>query len=775
MKKIILFILMVCLLAFSISADTDYDSDLCNDVIDSNLWSTYVKNLGCGRIYEAGCQMTMYMKNTKDGSQNSYFQADDSTGDWKNLGVDFVNVSFSTYIMSNSTTQSYGIIKIKLSEAPDNESIYYYDPSVSGEKDLKLHNFSLYFNVSKQTYSAWEDGTKVVNKYNYSTHTHTYLLFYIEAISNVPTEYSCTGDHVGEINLTSLTYTSNVSLSFGPIPNQTINVNYNVPDNWIDLWDYTTYSGNYSTDINYSVLSQTNETLINCSITDDRYVNCTDPMTDQIGLSEVHLQVSDPTKCLDTKFNISVTYINSTPYINYILFSPEVVTGANQKFILSATDAEGDHIYNWTKWYVNNVTNVSWYNIGTLPSTNFNEDDDIILEIKIGDGYTNTSWANYTVGNVILINCSESDDYSIRFSFFNEESKDDPIITHIEFEGMYINNANLFNYEISGQNNYTFCMLPNGTSLNANLYLKFYHANTTNRYYSFNTTLDADIPQDVILYALEDGVDNAVLKITVRDKHSYQYLPNIVGKLQRKYIGVGEWNTVQMSMSDDYGLLLYNINEISTDYKIIFMDVNNNIIDTTDSMKFLCTADLCELVYLLDMSEAEPAPDNLSVWYKYNNETKNMTTYWDDPEGQTTFINTVVSKESAAGSLLICNLSSTSTSGNYVCNLNAYSGTIYFHTYGIINGQVVNELSGFFEVDKSLLGSVINPQFGALIAFIIVLSITMIGIFSPVSAVVASILGLIVVFYFGLLSAINITFVTVAIILAILVCIKLRD
>lgn len=779
MRKIIIFILMFILAIVTVSAGEidwiTYD-DFLDNTINATLWGNSISS--CGRYYEQGNQLSMYMKNTQDFSQTSFFtpnyEVNVGGADWLFNDEEYINLSFNVWLAVNDSTPSYGVVTIRLTESPESDAIFYYNASASGELSTTNYDFELYFNLTNDIFYAYQDGVKVIDALDVSGHSHTFLKFIVygetpDAIG------ACQADLIGSINITSFKYFENIGPDILNLPNKTLPEDNNPTDNWIDLWNYSSDNEDNQTLLSYSIIKETNSTLIDCSIIGDRFINCSNPLGNESGITYITVKVTDSYgSYMNDTFFVNVTPVNDAPWIMNLTFSPVVVTDNDQTYKAILFDQEGNNIYNWTRWYIDNITNAAWDNDLILDSSNFDKDSEVILEIKTGDDYDNSSWTNFSVPNILFYECNESDEYAIKFTFYDEDTRNNLMNTHLEMEVIYFDETKLFNYDLKNQTNYTFCLNPVDSTLDTNLYLKFYTENYTNRYYGFNNTL-TNVSQDILLYTIPDSESKSVLKITVRNKATYQYLPNIVGKLQRKYIGDGEWVTVQHSISDDYGLLLYNINEINTDYKLIFMDKENNIYETTDSMKFLCTDSVCELVYLLDISEAEAALDNLTVWYKYDNNTKNMTTYWNDPTGETTFINTVISKEYAAGSLLICNLSSSSTSGNHTCNLNAYSGTLYFHVYGLINGQKIHELTGFFEVDRSLLGGIIDEKSGALLSFILILSISMIGIISPVGAVIATVLGLITVFYLGLLSALNITFITIVVVLAILVCIKLRD
>jgi len=91
------------------------------------------------------------------------------------------------------------------------------------------------------------------------------------------------------------------------IPNETIIENSGDEDELIDLFDYASDDEDTESELDYRIISQSNTSLINCRIEDDRYVSCDAPREDRTGESTITVRVEDSDNLTDTdSFNIRV-------------------------------------------------------------------------------------------------------------------------------------------------------------------------------------------------------------------------------------------------------------------------------------------------------------------------------------------------------------------------------------------------------------------------------------------------------------------------------------
>ncbi len=149
-----------------------------------------------------------------------------------------------------------------------------------------------------------------------------------------------------------------VSECFG-IPDFSVDEDTEPASNWIDLWNYTddpNYPGSHFT---YSVESQSNSSLISCSINANRYVDCGKPSANATGHSDVNISATG-SYTEYSLFRITVEPVNDPPFIAEAI--PDVEfdeDGTNSSLDLDdyAEDIDSDNLI-WT-WSGNKNITVS--------------------------------------------------------------------------------------------------------------------------------------------------------------------------------------------------------------------------------------------------------------------------------------------------------------------------------------------------------------------------------------------------------------------------------
>ena len=85
----------------------------------------------------------------------------------------------------------------------------------------------------------------------------------------------------------------NDELEIAGLPDVTVEENSGDEDRLTDLFDYTTSDNDDLEDLDFRILSQSNTSLIFCSIEDDRYFGCEAPREDSTGTSTIVIEVED--------------------------------------------------------------------------------------------------------------------------------------------------------------------------------------------------------------------------------------------------------------------------------------------------------------------------------------------------------------------------------------------------------------------------------------------------------------------------------------------------
>jgi hypothetical protein len=406
-----------------------------------------------------------------------------------------------------------------------------------------------------------------------------------------------------------------------------------------------------------------------------------------------------------------------------------------------------------------------------------------VYEIKAraydGTTYSSTTTRTITIIDPFIENCSGFSNVSIRFTIYDEDSPETLLDSEFKVNFDYRNSSGhpIGNYSYTGssQDTYQFCISPGHAVIYSDIYAQYTsEEGFTHRYYMVNGTL-SNVTQNISIFNFNTTTGISDLKITVRNKQTYQYMTNVIGTLQRYYVGESVWRSVQMDETGDYGQLFFNILEENTDYRIIFMDRDNNVLQTTQSMKFVCTSDVCSITYLLEPYSAPSYASNVSIQAFYDNISNTVNISWDDPSGRTSSIDILISKETMTGTTYICSNTTSGASGTYACDMTGYTGTVYLVVDSTTNGVSNPEYSAFFDIWSSQrLSNFIDRQEGAFWAFIFILVFASMGLASPVICILLALAGMIVVFFIGLSAAITIPAIIVGAALGILIGVKVR-
>lgn len=318
---------------------------------------------------------------------------------------------------------------------------------------------------------------------------------------------------------------------------------------------------------------------------------------------------------------------------------------------------------------------------------------------------------------------------------------------------------------------FSLCISPD----NLTYYADFYLRNTitggfTHRFYAFNLTLTSD-QVDYNIYNLGDNTGVSDLKLTIRDESSYAYYPEVLVILQRRYVGEGVWRTVQMDLSGDYGLVFFNIIEETTDYRLLYYDTQNHLLKETTSMKFVCTAGVCDLTQLIGEYEATTTSDTVTATVSYDNSTGIISVAWAGSPTETHSVQIDAVKETVTGPLTLCTSLQTGASGSLDCNATGVSGQV-FVTAEVDGASFA--ASEWVDTRTQTLGDQISRQESAVWSFGIATTLTMVGIFSPVGAIIGLTIGLISLFFLGMLGPLSLTMLIISVVVGIAISLKVR-
>lgn len=376
--------------------------------------------------------------------------------------------------------------------------------------------------------------------------------------------------------------------------------------------------------------------------------------------------------------------------------------------------------------------------------------------------------------NVSMTNCTNGT-IALEWTVYDEDSVTDALVHTAEVEGSYWYNPdypNNFSNLFTGSTTYMICIDPAYITVNGDFYIKYtVPSGFTHRFYLNNHTFTNSTTNRSI-YNFNTTSSISDLKITARKASDYSYYSDVYITLERRYPSELLWRAVQMHKTGDFGLGVFNIKEENTDYRLVFRDYQGNIMKLTETMTFDCDINnVCDLTVLLDPYTPTTTPTGLTINYAYDPATKVITLVWNDGTGETSQVVFNVRKETMAGTTDICSATYYASSNTVTCNATAYSGEVFVY----IEADDTVYYSEWLDLDQTELGDLIDTNEAVLWTVGIMLVIIMFGVFSPVGAVIAAVLGLIIIGFLGILTAVNFTFIIVIAVIAAIISSKLRS
>ena len=194
---------------------------------------------------------------------------------------------------------------------------YYFNGSLD---ELVLYNISL---SPEQILALYQ------NKTNFIANQETEIGNTWKACIT-PNDGKKDGTELCSNTLTILNESNNTAPVLAGIPDNSTNEDTAPPTNWIDLYPYASDAEDSDDALTFSIDSETNSSLIDCSISGDRYLSCGTPASNQTGYNDVTVKVIDTGSLTDTDVvRITVNPVNDAQTITTASDSPDPVTVGN--------------------------------------------------------------------------------------------------------------------------------------------------------------------------------------------------------------------------------------------------------------------------------------------------------------------------------------------------------------------------------------------------------------------------------------------------------------
>ena len=263
------------------------------------------------------------------------------------------------------------------------------------------------------------------------------------------------------------------------------------------------------------------------------------------------------------------------------------------------------------------------------------------------------------------------------------------------------------------------------------------------RFYMFEGfALSNSTTQAYTLYTLETGASTSFI-FEIQD-NSLDPLPGTYLNLWRWYPELDEYKVVEAAITDQDGLTVMKVEPEDVDYKVGVYYPNGSLLYLTDAARMACLIDPCTYTILVPETRTnyfivQGIQHSLS-WDETN--TRFVFT-WSDPSQTTTSMRLYVYKDAGFQNIEVCNSTSASYSGTLTCSIGNLTGNFFAEAYRSASPE--QSFASLWNTTRTTVQS----SFGLFLGFLLALVAGLIGVFSPVVAIVMLLVGLIPVVIFG--------------------------
>lgn len=271
------------------------------------------------------------------------------------------------------------------------------------------------------------------------------------------------------------------------------------------------------------------------------------------------------------------------------------------------------------------------------------------------------------------------------------------------------------------------------------------------RFYLFQNVRASTISANGTLYLLPTA-DATEFQFTLADSYASP-LPNRFIAIMRWYPSLNSYKIVEMGKTDNNGQTTFNVKTATEDYRIAHYYLNGTLVEMYSPVRFICVSSPCSYS-LFQSSFSQDYLDLSSLQQSFTfNHTTNIFTYsWNDASQETQSMNITVFKDYSSGSSAVCSSVGYGFTGIVTCNVTGQNGNLRAEIYRTASPSIpINQL--IVSVGEALSDMANGKTIGLLIAFTLSVFLFIVGIFSPVVAIILGIVGLIPALYFGGISS----------------------
>ena len=384
---------------------------------------------------------------------------------------------------------------------------------------------------------------------------------------------------------------------------------------------------------------------------------------------------------------------------------------------------------------------------------------------------TTSEWRDIYFGD--FYNCSD-DSSNIALNFTIETEQTSALITSditTDFD-LVTDTATTFDFDLAGQNNYSFCLTPPNVDVTLNGFINYQPEDSTTfpfarQYWFTDAIIRGDTTNDITLYVLNGSVSEPVTFIVTLDGQS------INGKVWVQRYLSGTYTLVGMVDITTGGSNSLDLRTVDTFYKFLVYDVDNVLLGTFGPMTISDTVALNTFSsQIFDTSWRQYIQlRDYNYSFSYSNTTNISDLTYSHSSGLSTQDCLRIVYSEFLNDSQVCYTCSSSASATLQCLITDQDATYTLQYVTLLNGTWFIRAAEQLSLKETLADKIGND--GLFFSFLLIGILAFVGLFNPAAAVWFSMGGLIFVTLLGLIN-LSITALVGLLFVGGLIAVKLR-
>ena len=284
---------------------------------------------------------------------------------------------------------------------------------------------------------------------------------------------------------------------------------------------------------------------------------------------------------------------------------------------------------------------------------------------------------------------------AVNYSIYDESTLS--LISGVNFESTF--NWNLggsgtknISYDLTSSS-FSFCIHPNSTFyVDSDIFL------SANGYESRNYRLPSEvytnISQNMSLYLLNQSESRDVI-IVLKD-FGLRPLEDYTIKIYRRLQSTNDLILVENDVTDVFGQIVTSLVENDVKYKLEFYNESSSLVKTVNNAIVACRSTICLQEFIIEDTSDPFSPfndiDDYTSSLTFNNNTNIFSYVWVDNTGVSSVHRLEVIRQLFNGTSVVCNTTSSSSSGVLSCSVGSSRATYFSSGYRSASPEMRRQL-----------------------------------------------------------------------------------